>query len=81
MCEWGKYEKVWVKIPADLSSQGRMHMSLKKIDRCIAPIVNALQKGGIDMRSSCCGHGKCDGEIELQDGRTLIIKEKRGEKR
>ena len=77
MCEWGEYEKVWVKIPADLSSQGRIHMSLKKIDRCIAPIVNALQNGGIDMRSSYCGHGKTDGEIELQDGRILIIKEKR----
>jgi len=47
-----------------------------KIDHCIAPIVKALQKGGIDMRASCCGHGKRRGRIELQDGRTLIIDNK-----
>ncbi|MCK4760213.1 MAG: hypothetical protein KAT69_09185 [Candidatus Aminicenantes bacterium] len=44
-----------------------------KIDKCIAPIVEALQKGGIDMRGSCCGHGKGPGRIDLQDGRTIQI--------
>lgn len=72
---YGNYKKVWVKIPKDLSHQGRAHMALKPIDACIASIVEALQKGGIDMRSSHCGHGKCDGKIELQDGRILKILE------
>ena len=47
---------------------------IAKIDFCIAPIVRALQFGGIDMISSCCGHGERDGWIKLADGRTLIIK-------
>ena len=75
MCEWGIYTEVSVKIPADLSYNGREYWTTKKIDKCIAPIVKALQEGGIDMRGSCCGHGKGDGEILLQDGRVLIIKE------
>jgi hypothetical protein len=35
--------------------------------------VNALQLGGLDMRGSCCGHGKTIGDIDLQDGRVLLI--------
>ena len=74
MCK-EEYELVKVKIPADLSCTGRSHWKKAQIDRCIAPIVSALQEGGIDMRGSCCGHGKMDGDIHLQDGRILIIKE------
>ena len=44
-----------------------------KIDSCIAPIVAALQMAGINMRGSCCGHGKQPGENMLEDGRTLEI--------
>ena len=75
MCEWGITKLVNVKIPADLSYSGRERWKKVRVDRCIASIVDALQKGGIDMRGSCCGHGN-DGEILLQDGRTLIVKEK-----
>ena len=67
-------EKVLVKIPNDLSSTGRNKWKLAQIDKCIAPIVKALQEGGIDMRGSCCGHNKVDGTIHLQDGRMLVIK-------
>lgn len=74
MCEWGIYEVVRVKIPADLSCIGKERWKYTKIDKCIAPLVRALQKGGIDMRGSCCGHSKVDGHIHLQDGRVLIIK-------
>jgi len=62
-----------VKIPADLSCNGQEKWKHAKVDRCIAPIVKALQEGGIDMRGSCCGHGQWEGEIKLQDGRTLCI--------
>ena len=74
MCKWGESTEVNVKIPADLACSGRTYMKKMKIDKCIAPIVKALQEGGVDMRGSCCGHGKRDGEIELQDGRFLKIK-------
>ena len=74
MCEWGTDELVNVKIPVDLACSGKSYWKKMKIDRCIAPLVKSLQEGGIDMRGSCCGHGKRDGEIELQDGRILIIK-------
>ena len=73
MCKWGTYKKVRVKIPADLSSTGKVKWKKMNIDSCIAPIVEALQKAGIDMRGSCCGHGKEIGHIDLQDGRSLII--------
>ena len=73
MCKWGKVRNVLVKIPADLSSTGFDKMQYEPIDECIAPIVEALQKGCIDMRGSCCGHGKAFGDIYLQDGRVLII--------
>ena len=77
MCEWGTYKKVNVKIPTDLSWSGKEHWREMHIDSCIASIVEALQKGGIDMRSSCCGHGKGVGDIQLQDGRALIILNKK----
>jgi hypothetical protein len=53
MCKWGTHEKVRVKIPKDLSCTGRMKWKMAKIDKCIAPIVKALQEGRIDMRGSC----------------------------
>jgi hypothetical protein len=66
-------ELVYVRIPADLSHTGEARWDWKPIDRCIAAMVTALQGVGIDMRGSCCGHGKADGWIELEDGRTLQI--------
>ncbi len=75
MCKYGNTTKVRVKIPADLSHTGKTLWKTAGIDKCIAPIIKALQKGDIDMRGSCCGHGKMDGDIHLQDGRILIIKQ------
>lgn len=77
MCKWGTHELVRVKIPADLSCSFETKWKITKIDKCIAPIVRALQKGGINMRGSCCGHEKIWGEIELEDGRTIRIYPKR----
>ena len=69
--------EVRVKIPADLSSTGKVKHRKMKIDACIAPLVEALQQGGIDMRGSCCGHGHSVGEIYLQDGRLLLVLDER----
>ena len=76
MCKWGDDVIISLKIPADLSHTGEVHWKEVKIDACIAPIVDALQKSGIDMRWSCCGHGKTIGHIDLQDGRILVLEDK-----
>ncbi len=80
MCEWGNTELIRVRIPKDLSCSGRAKWKRMKIDACIAPIVKALQEGGINMRSSCCGHGKRMGRIALEDGRILLIKKLKDKK-
>ncbi len=81
MCKWGTWKEVLVKIPADLSCDGKERRKYVKIDACIAPIVKALQRGGIDMRDSCCGHGKYfRGRIDLQDGRVLWIQNQKKDK-
>jgi hypothetical protein len=73
VCEWGTTTPVAVLIPADLHHTGEAHVRVVGIDSCIAPIVRALQGAGINMRSSCCGHGKGPGEIVLADGRRLVL--------
>ena len=73
VCKWGDVEPVRVKIAAELSHSGRTYWKDVGIDRCIAPIVRALQNGGIDMLGSCCGHGEYEGSIMLADGRVLGI--------
>lgn len=75
MCTHGDTVPVNVLIPADLSCTGKMKWKEVQIDRCIAVLVGILSWGYILMRGSCCGHGKADGYIELQDGRRLVIKD------
>lgn len=43
------------------------------IDFCIAPIVAALNAGGVKTVASCCGHLEREGRIDLADGRVLRI--------
>ena len=76
MCKYGTYKKVMVRVPADLSYSNQTRWESESIDSCIADIVDALQKGGIDMRASCCGHGTGLGDIYLQDGRILLVDHK-----
>ena len=42
-------------------------------DPCLAPLVRALNEGGINTVASCCGHGRRPGNIALADGRELVI--------
>jgi len=44
-----------------------------EIDRCIAPLVDALNKAGISTERCRCGHGVWPGWIHLKDGRSLIL--------
>lgn len=49
------------------------HWGFQDIDRCIAPLVNALNTADIYTASCCCGHGEELGYIWLRDGRVLIV--------
>jgi hypothetical protein len=73
MCEWGTVTEIGVYIQPELSFTKKGRWDYKKIDTCIADIVEALQTKDIHMRSSCCGHGKGDGGIVLQDGRIIKV--------
>lgn len=74
MCDWGDTVPVRVHLPADLSSSGESRWAVKQIDKCIAPLVAALQEKP-KTRGSCCGHGKNPGWITLSDGRDVTIPE------
>jgi len=73
MCKWGTDTLVNVKILADQSCSGEEYWKEMKIDSCIAPLVDALQRAGVDMRGSCCGHGKARGRIDLADGQIIWL--------
>jgi len=50
------------------------------IDRCIAPIINALNEVGLVTAESCCGHGETEGHILFyQDGKGRVRRENKTE--
>lgn len=63
MCDHGDTVDVEVSIPASHSHTGEERRAVKPIDRCIAPLVSALDKLGFLMAGSCCGHGKAEPQI------------------
>ncbi len=73
MCQHGDEVILRVPMPAHLSHTGAFRWADKGVDRCIAPIVQALNDAGIYTANCCCGHGKANGEIILHDGRILQI--------
>ncbi len=64
-CACGSYAHT-VPMPIRSRRQG--------IDLCVADIVTALVAANILTDGSCCGHGKQDGNILLEDGRELVVK-------
>ena len=66
MCEWNDTVIVNLCTP-------RKNYHTVSIDRCIAPLVQALNDAGIETIASCCGHGKLTGNIVLGDNRVLEI--------
>jgi hypothetical protein len=74
ICPCSKTKVVKVIIARDLSYTGRERIKEAQIDKCIAPLVKELQTFGINMRSSCCGHGEIHGHIILSDRTELKIK-------
>ena len=73
MCEWNDTIELRVPIPARLSHTGDFRWDVKAVDRCLAPLVEALNACGALTASSCCGHGRQAGIIVLHDGRLLTI--------
>lgn len=73
MCEHGDTVTLNVLVPADLAFEGVDTWKDKPVDRCLAPLVQALNHAGILTRASCCGHGKRPGNIALADGRELVV--------
>ena len=75
MCDWGNNVTLKVPMHPEDSHTGEFRWAEKGVDRCIAPIVAALNQAGIHTRACCCGHGKHEGIISLHDGRVLAVKE------
>jgi len=73
MCAWGSAVPLRVPVPGYLSSSGWRQWKEKAVDGCIAPIVKALNAGGVYTIASCCGHGERLGEIMLEDGRRIVV--------
>lgn len=60
----GTYE---CQVPMPLSGR------VRGIDYCIADLVAALNAANLSTVASCCGHGKIDAIISLEDGREISI--------
>ena len=73
MCRHGEEILLTVPVPAELSADRSPRWAYKGIDKCIAPLVDALNNAEIYTASCCCGHGDELGHIWLQDGRILIV--------
>jgi hypothetical protein len=63
---------MYLPISDERSHTGKKYHKDVGIDRCIAPVIKALNEGGIETVECCCGHGKCLGYIALADGRVLV---------
>lgn len=75
MCDWGATVNLRVRIPAESSHTGAARWDTKAIDRCLVPLVQALNDAGLYTAGCCCGHGK-EGQrafIGLHDGTMLNI--------
>ncbi len=42
-------------------------------DPCIAPLVSAMNTGGIRTVASCCGHDRCPSTVILDDDRFVVL--------
>lgn len=74
MCKHGDTIDVLVTIHSSVSHNGRSHKAIKPIDRCIAPLICMLEKFGVKMLGSCCGHGESEPSVIVFDNEELIKK-------
>ena len=66
MCKWdgGDYTNTTIVFLSDRP---------RNIDKCLVPLIKALNHAGMTTVASCCGHGKRPGSVILADGRELLI--------
>ena len=58
MCKHGEDVRVRVTVPADASHTSKERVAIKKVDKCLAPLIKLLNAYGIKTTGCCCGHGK-----------------------
>ena len=75
MCKWGETKSCRVWVSAGDSHTGQGYWAMKSVDACLADMVDRLNAEGRLTRSCCCGHGKAEGSIIMQDGSVIPIKE------
>jgi hypothetical protein len=68
-----KTQGCYVIVPAYLSHTGKNCLMFKKVDACLAPLVDALNSVGKNTASCCCGHGKAPGVIVFHDKTELQL--------
>lgn len=67
MCKHGK------TVEMELPVVGEIRHGIADIDLCIAPIIKALNNGGVITKGCCCGHGEIMGYIHLTNGKYLGV--------
>jgi hypothetical protein len=68
MCDHEHREAAMVTIARDESGTPTVWC-----DPCLAPLIQALNNGGLPTVASCCGHGHRPGTVALRDGRHLLV--------
>lgn len=68
MCNCGSFGEYRKQVPMPINRR------VCHIDSCISDIVAALNAANLTTVASCCGHGKFDAVISLDDGREINIK-------
>ena len=67
MCKRGNTVKMELPIVGDF------RQGIADIDKCLAPIIKALNDGGVLTTGCCCGHGEIMGYIHLANGKYLGV--------
>jgi len=60
-------------VEMELPIAGDFRQGIAKVDKCIAPIIKALNAGGVLTKGCCCGHGEIMGYIRLANGKYLGV--------
>lgn len=61
------------QVPVNLAHPREDGVVSAGVDKCIAPLVQALNDAGVQTLSACCGHDHRPGYIGLEEGRVLTI--------
>lgn len=68
MCDYANRETAMTVLYRDATGQPTVWC-----DPCLAPLVRALNDGGLPTVASCCGHGRHPSRVTLADGREVFV--------